>query len=101
MVAETVRSRHRQMFQTVRLQSRRLAIGTVLGAIVITAGFAVRTAFAVENEPPEITYFSVSNPLENYWLFEGIVDDETPGACTIAFDGVLEGHYVDCDADGT
>ena len=55
----------------------------------------------IANGDPQITSFSATNPLGNYWTFSGTVADEDPAGCLVNFGELLEGVSVDVNADGT
>lgn len=53
------------------------------------------------NQPPEITSFTAIAGPDDVWTFEGTVDDENVMGLTIIFGGVLDGHQVVVNGDGT
>ena len=53
------------------------------------------------NLAPQITAFEVIEDGGGFWTFVGVVEDENPGALIIEFGGVLQGHTVQVNEDGT
>jgi hypothetical protein len=58
-------------------------------------------ASAQADDPPELLNFGIVHIFDDYWLLYGEVDDESPEYCDILFGGVLEGHSITADYDGT
>ena len=55
----------------------------------------------VLNFTPEIINFESYPGYDDAWTFEGAVTDENPGGLTVTFSGLLEGHSVTTNEDGT
>ncbi len=53
------------------------------------------------NEAPVITSFMANHNGGTSWTFSGTVEDEDPGSLDIDFRGVLAGHSVTVNSDGT
>lgn len=53
------------------------------------------------NMPPQITSFTAIEGPDSVWTFEGTVWDENVMGLTIVFGGVLDGHQVLANGDGT
>lgn len=62
---------------------------------------ALVPASAVADEPPEFFSFSAVRITDDWWMFYGEFDDESPKHCVIEFGGILDGESVHADYDGT
>lgn len=87
-------------FRIPWLSRRRLQLLLVLAGTVIFTS-SIRGAPPPGNIAPAILSFEAVNEFGNYWDFRGEIDDELPGGCVINFGGLLDGHSVDVDIDGT
>ncbi|SFI47666.1 hypothetical protein [Planctomicrobium piriforme] len=73
----------------------------VLFAVGMCSALSAMPAVADANVPPVITFFDYVIPMDDYFIFYGMVDDEDPASCTILFGGPLEGGYTSVNEDGS
>ncbi len=79
-----------------------MCVRVVFRMLLVALAFSVAPRIsAADDLPPVLTDFGAANPFADYWIMEGTVEDEDPEGCIIVFGGVLEGHWVSANADGS